>query len=230
MLTFTDKAQEVLTALLDQDSDEDGLDDGLEPDFATDSDGDGVPNGLDPDSDNDGLPDGLEAGVAQPGPDTDVSLGRFRADADPQTTTNVLDQDSDGGGAPDGAEDLDADGALTAGEFDPLIGSDDPICSAAAVPEVAGAAEGRLTIDKVAGDIVLGWGDERDAFPCVLYRIYAADGLAFEGGATDFNLLSVTAQPTFLRRTAASNGVDERYLVVGATPIGGEGSWGHFSR
>jgi fimbrial isopeptide formation D2 family protein/uncharacterized repeat protein (TIGR01451 family) len=49
----------------DADSDDDGLVDGDEPNFANDTDGDGLINALDADSDNDGLFDGTERATAR---------------------------------------------------------------------------------------------------------------------------------------------------------------------
>ncbi|MBA3817635.1 MAG: tandem-95 repeat protein, partial [Deltaproteobacteria bacterium] len=110
----------------DADSDDDGVIDGAEPNWADDSDGDGLINALDPDSDNDGLFDGTELGVTTPDADTDVGAGHFIADADPSTTTSPLDPDTDGGGVNDGAEDADHDGSVDPGERDPNEPSDDP--------------------------------------------------------------------------------------------------------
>jgi hypothetical protein len=75
----------------DADSDDDGLLDGDEPNFASDSDGDGLINPLDPDSDNDGLFDGTESGVVAGdlGPDTDLGAGNFVPDGDASTTTSA---------------------------------------------------------------------------------------------------------------------------------------------
>ncbi|MEM1028761.1 MAG: OmpA family protein [Myxococcota bacterium] len=109
----------------DADSDDDGVLDGDEPNFADDTDGDGLINALDPDSDDDGLTDGTELGVATPGPDTDLTANNFTPDADPTTTTSPVNPDTDGGGVPDGAEDLNFDGAVDTGETDPRDAGDD---------------------------------------------------------------------------------------------------------
>jgi uncharacterized repeat protein (TIGR01451 family) len=109
----------------DADSDDDGVLDGAEADYAADSDGDGTRNVLDPDSDNDGLFDGTEAGVTTAHLDTNVGAGRFIADADPATRTSPILVDTDHGGASDGTEDADHDGAQDAGETNPLDPSDD---------------------------------------------------------------------------------------------------------
>jgi outer membrane protein OmpA-like peptidoglycan-associated protein len=109
----------------DADSDDDGVLDGAEPNYAADSDGDGLINALDPDSDNDGLYDGTELGVDQAPTATDVSKGHFIADADPATTTNPLDADTDDGGVKDGVEDANRDGKVDADERDPSNRTDD---------------------------------------------------------------------------------------------------------
>ncbi len=110
----------------DADSDDDGLIDGLEPNYSADSDGDGLINPLDPDSDDDGLFDGTEAGKDCSNPDTDAAAGNCRADADSgATTTDVLIADTDGGGATDGSEDCNLNGAVDAGETDPNNPADD---------------------------------------------------------------------------------------------------------
>jgi len=109
----------------DDDSDDDGIADGAEPNPSLDSDGDGLVNALDPDSDNDGLPDGLEAGVTQPLQGTDVSKGNFVADADPASHTSPLLADTDHGGLPDGVEDANRNGRVDEGEANPLADGDD---------------------------------------------------------------------------------------------------------
>ncbi|ACY17390.1 OmpA family protein [Haliangium ochraceum] len=111
----------------DADTDDDGLLDGDEPNWTTDTDGDGVINVFDPDSDNDGLFDGTEAGVATADADTDLSRGVFRADAAPGTTTFVVVADSDRGGVRDGAEDPNYNGRIDGGELDPNDGADDAL-------------------------------------------------------------------------------------------------------
>ena len=113
------------TSPTDADSDDDGLKDGSEPDFADDSDGDGLINALDPDSDNDGIFDGTEAGIAVAGSGTVPANGNFIADADPSTTTDPTKADSDGGGAIDGSEDANRNGKVDDGETDPNDDADD---------------------------------------------------------------------------------------------------------
>jgi hypothetical protein len=104
----------------DADSDDDSLLDG--EDGLEDSDGDGLPDALDIDSDDDGVPDSVEAGAvaAEAGPDTDTAAPGFVEDADPTTTTDPDRADTDDDGADDGVEDADLDGAVGAGEPDPL--------------------------------------------------------------------------------------------------------------
>ncbi len=121
---------ELMTDPGDADSDDDGLLDGGEPNFADDSDGDGVINALDPDSDNDGLLDGTEVGIVEADlhPDTDVGAGHFIPDGDGgATTTSPVDADSDDGGLLDGIEDSNANGVIDAGETDPNLGADDDL-------------------------------------------------------------------------------------------------------
>jgi hypothetical protein len=105
--------------------DDDGVLDGDEPEYALDTDGDGLINALDPDSDNDGLLDGTELGLGCDHPHTIAAMGAAVADADPATTTDPLTADSDGGGATDGSEDADLDGQVDAGETDPSDQLDD---------------------------------------------------------------------------------------------------------
>ena len=110
---------------LDLDSDDDGAYDSEEVEALEDSDGDGLINLIDPDSDNDGLSDGLEIGINSLRADTDANAGFFTADSDPSTTTNPLVADTDGGGINDGAEDLNRNGRFDQGEGDPLDLNDD---------------------------------------------------------------------------------------------------------
>jgi MYXO-CTERM domain-containing protein len=109
----------------DADGDDDGLLDGAEPNWNSDTDRDGILNVFDTDSDNDGLFDGTEAGVADASDHTDTGADAFVPDADPDTTTFVLVADSDRGGVRDGAEDPNHDGRVDAGELDPNNGADD---------------------------------------------------------------------------------------------------------
>lgn len=123
-------AQEILigTDPDDADSDDDGVADGDEPNYADDTDGDGLINAMDPDSDDDGLFDGTEMGYTEDdvGPDTDLDAGHFVPDGDGgATTTSPVDPDSDDGGVSDGDEDWDHDGVIDDGEADPNDGADD---------------------------------------------------------------------------------------------------------
>jgi outer membrane protein OmpA-like peptidoglycan-associated protein len=111
----------------DADSDDDGVRDGDEANYADDTDGDGLINALDPDSDGDGILDGTETGVTVAPPGTDVSAGNFVPDADPSTTTSPVDPDTDNGGVPDGFEDLNQNGRIDADETDPNDPADDDL-------------------------------------------------------------------------------------------------------
>jgi len=116
---------EVGSGPLDTDSDDDGALDSEERQPLEDSDGDGLINLLDPDSDNDGLNDGLEIGVLAPSADTDLNAFNFWPDADVTTTTDPLNPDSDGGGIPDGLEDRNRNGRVESSESDPNDPTDD---------------------------------------------------------------------------------------------------------
>jgi len=108
---------------LDADSDEDGVGDGNEADPALDGDGDLAISVLDVDSDNDGLFDGTESGLDCSSAATDARQGHCRADADGgETTTSPVNPDTDGGGVRDGSEDVNLNGAVDAGETNPVAG------------------------------------------------------------------------------------------------------------
>ncbi|HWN67001.1 MAG TPA: hypothetical protein VNM90_05140, partial [Haliangium sp.] len=111
----------------DADTDDDGVLDGNEHNWNLDTDGDGLINVLDPDSDNEGLTDGLERGVtdAERHPDTDVGAGNFVPDADGNTDTSQLVADTDNGGVSDFAEDPNGNGRIDPGERDPNYFFDD---------------------------------------------------------------------------------------------------------
>ena len=110
----------------DADTDDDGVIDGLEPNPADDTDGDGLINVLDADSDNDGLFDGTELGLGCENPATDPATKSCVPDADMgKTTTSPIDPDTDGGGVSDGSEDWNLNGAIDAGETDPTAGHGD---------------------------------------------------------------------------------------------------------
>ena len=81
---LTDAEELILGTLNDDgDLDDDGLPDGLEDNWRSDTDRDGLPNYLDPDSDNDGLPDGLEKGLAAPMILSDTVTRKFYSDQIP---------------------------------------------------------------------------------------------------------------------------------------------------
>lgn len=113
----------------DADSDDDGVGDRAEANFAFDTDGDGQINALDEDSDGDQLFDGTERGLtleSLPFPQaTDLGGSVFVADKDPGSRTFAVVADSDRGGMPDGAEDFSRDGRLDPGETDPSNPKDD---------------------------------------------------------------------------------------------------------
>lgn len=114
------------------DSDGDGMDDNTSP-YALDTDGDGTPDHLDADSDNDGVNDGVEAGLSGNDTDgdgiddsldidqtggTDTNLDGIDdnvapVDTDMDDSPDYLDPDSDNDGLPDvleGNSDTDMDG------------------------------------------------------------------------------------------------------------------------
>jgi len=123
---FDKVENEIGTNPNDADSDDDGVADNLEAQVGEDSDGDGLINGLDVDSDNDGLFDGTEMGLDCSGPGTNAEAGHCVPDADGgSTTTDPLNADTDGGGGTDGSEDSNLNGAVDAGEVDPGQPADD---------------------------------------------------------------------------------------------------------
>jgi hypothetical protein len=212
---------------LDGDSDDDGLMDGLEADFAGDVDGDGVINGLDPDADDDGLFDGTEMGVTVAPPGTNPAAGFFVADADPNTVTDPLDTDSDAGGVADGAEDRDFDGALDTGETDPTAGNggDDPVCGSA-LPEIASLANAAS-----GDDVNLTWDGIESTHPCTLYRVYAAADVPVpKNSFVPFSVLAVTSAPAYTHAGVATDGISHDYLVVAFDPVNGEGPLGHYGQ
>jgi uncharacterized repeat protein (TIGR01451 family) len=112
----------------DSDTDDDGTADGAEANPSLDMDGDGLLGPSDTDSDNDGLFDGTEAGSDCSDPGTDLSVVHCIADVDSGATrTSPIVMDTDGGGLRDGSEDINLNGALEAGETDPLGGGDDAL-------------------------------------------------------------------------------------------------------
>ena len=117
-----------ITVISNEDSDGDGIPNGIECPVASncpDTDGDGIPDYLDPDSDNDGITDGVEGtndgdGDGLPNyQDTDSDGDGIpdsvegTTDTDGDGIPNYLDTDSDGDGIPDSVEgtgDTDGDG------------------------------------------------------------------------------------------------------------------------
>ncbi|MCK4615144.1 MAG: hypothetical protein KAU14_10105, partial [Thermoplasmata archaeon] len=122
-----------------QDSDYDGLMDGEEALYDQDPDEDGYPNALDPDSDNDGISDfieqtiywdtdvdndGLENMVDLDSDDDGVADSKEQEaflDTDRDGLINLLDSDSDNDGLLDGEEDKDGDGFTDVEESSPLL-------------------------------------------------------------------------------------------------------------
>jgi MYXO-CTERM domain-containing protein len=111
----------------DADSDDDGLPDGQEPNPSDDHDADGKINALDPDSDDDDIFDGTERAKMCVPPAVDVSKMQCIADADDATATGALSVDTDKGGTPDGVEDRNKNGRLDPAELNPLDPKDDVI-------------------------------------------------------------------------------------------------------
>jgi hypothetical protein len=207
----------------DADTDDDGVTDGAEPSWSTDSDGDGLVNAVDYDSDDDALPDGLETGLTTPSAATDTTRGFFIADTHPGTTTLPLAADSDGGGAPDGVEDADSDGAVDPTETDPNDPGDDPACATVTPPEVTG-----LQVGKDGDDLVLTWDDLSGGDPCVLYRVYVATDSGTPDTFSAFVYAGTSAAPSFRLRGAAVDSSHQHYLVTANSIAEGEGPLGHY--
>ncbi len=125
----------------DDDSDDDGALDGEEANLSADTDGDGTINVLDSDSDADGLFDGTELGNDCSNPDTDTTKNACTADADSGATrTSMVNPDTDFGGVSDGDEDVSKNGAVDAGERDPLDPADDTVVPDGGTGGAGGAA------------------------------------------------------------------------------------------
>ena len=160
-------AQEVVlgTDPLDPDSDDDGIADGNEVNWSTDTDLDGLIAALDPDSDNDGLVDGTEVGltVAQTG-GTDPDAEVFIPDVDPSTTTSPAAPDTDGDGVSDGSEDTNKDGAVDPDEGDPLDGTDEaaPDSDDDGLSDAEELAAGLDLLDRDTDDDGVADGDEHN--------------------------------------------------------------------
>ncbi len=113
--------EDVGTDPFDADTDDDGLFDGA--DGTEDTDGDGLIDALDGDSDGDGVLDSTEsAAPVEPNhPDTDPESPNYLPDADRETSTDWDDPDSDDDGLEDGEEDVDFNGRVDVGELDPNL-------------------------------------------------------------------------------------------------------------
>ena len=143
-------AQEVNVGLdiNDADCDNDGLADGAEEGWDTDTDGDGLVNALDFDSDGDGISDGVESGLERA--TLNDTSSDFIADADPVTTTNPLSVDSDGDGLEDGEEDANQNGRLDPGETP--ANSDLNIIACNASLEVTGCPDNLICLESVCSE------------------------------------------------------------------------------
>lgn len=206
----------------DRDTDDDGL---LDPvDGFDDSDGDTLIDALEADADDDGLPDGLEAGLvlADLDPDTDLSVGAFRADADAgATVTDPKVADTDAGGEIDGAEDLDGDGAVGVGEKDPNDRNDDP-CAWTAPPEVTG-----LRVVKIPTGLAWSWDDLSGQDSCVRYHVYGDPSVPPDPAGMAVLVANLSASSW--NQDFASLPPGSRlafYLVRADSPIGGPGPLG----
>lgn len=107
----------------DSDSDDDGIPDGVEDANKNGAVDPGETNPCNADSDGDGIQDGAESGytVAMVGSDTDLT--KFQPDLNPATKTDPVKSDTDGDGLTDGQEDVNKDGRVDYGEFDPNVWS-----------------------------------------------------------------------------------------------------------
>ncbi len=137
----------------DADTDDDGLADGVEDANRNGVVDAGETSPLLADTDGDGLQDGTERGVTAGVPDPDgagpllgtsTAPGAFVPDADPLTTTSPTDPDTDGDGFSDGAEDLNRNGRVDAGEYDPADAQSFP--PPVAVPAVGAAGLAALAL------------------------------------------------------------------------------------
>jgi len=220
---------------LDLDTDDDGISDGEEVDvYGTDP--------SNPDTDGDGIQDGTEAGKDTPIPDPD-GAGPIKGtdgtyfipdDDGGTTTTDPTDPDTDEGGVIDGAEDRDTNGRVDVGERNPRDGSDDNIggCFGTPLFEVDGAPTFNLRVAKQsATDVRVTWTDEITAqnAPCIVYLVYATVDVPTPGpeARSQFTLLGVATQNSFIHRNAITDGNDYDYLVVAYSFTAGVGSWGN---
>ena len=115
------------TNAFDDDTDNDGLIDGVGSGEDLNKNGIVDPGDTDPtntDTDGDGISDGIEKGLIEPeGSDTDMTI--FVPDADPSTTTEPCISDTDADGLTDGQEDLNCNGGVDVGETDPTNSDSD---------------------------------------------------------------------------------------------------------
>ena len=178
----------------DGDLDQDGVLDGDEHNWRSDTDKDGLPNYRDPDSDDDGLADGLERGI-QPDQLTSWTQTRFRnwiQDQHADSTTCALLADSDFDGFRDGLEDFNHNGAFDqeAGESDPLNAASKPQALADSdgdtIPDVEEETLGLDPLDSDSDDDGLpdgqeptfGYDTDLDGLSCALDPDSDDDGLA----------------------------------------------------
>jgi uncharacterized repeat protein (TIGR01451 family)/fimbrial isopeptide formation D2 family protein len=205
----------------DPDSDDDGVPDGSEANPSDDTDGDGKINVLDPDSDNDCIFDGTETSVTVAGPGTNTAAGFFVPDADPTTHTSSVNPDTDRGGLPDGIEDVNHDGKVDAGEFDPNLKSDDNVLNDRDNDNIPDRVEGCIDTD----------GDGKDNF---VDDDSDGDGVKDidEAGDADLNTAPIDTDgdgmPDYIDVDSDNDGIpdgrDNCRLVVNADQLDGDGN------
>lgn len=129
------------TNVYDLDSDDDGIADGAEDANHNGVVDAGETNPALADTDGDGIQDGTESGFSVgvsdpdgPGPLLGTNAAIFVADADPATTSSAVLADTDGDGSSDGVEDINHNGRVDAGEFDPLSAGSFPPATTKQVP------------------------------------------------------------------------------------------------
>jgi len=110
----------------DKDTDDDGITDGDEDANHSGIQDPDETDPLDADTDHDGIQDGTERGLTVDGVGTDTDIASFIGDLDPSTQTDPLDWDTDNDDLSDGQEDINANGCVDSGEYDPLNGGDYP--------------------------------------------------------------------------------------------------------
>lgn len=122
----------------DEDTDDDGILDGVED---VDQNGQVDAGEADPclaDTDSDGIQDGTECGLTAANVSLDTDLAVFIPDADPTTTTNPLMADADGDEVSDGDEDANGNGRVDSGEGDPNIKDASPAIPMPWIPLLLG--------------------------------------------------------------------------------------------